>query len=110
MSAIPLTERVKEIFHAFFLQPDSAGLRRVFHYFHQDCILSGLEDSQMCVGLDAIEELLLQKKQEKVHLSFRFTNAQYHQRFLQDQVVRYLEICIFWEMIQLPPPLCIRTI
>lgn len=86
MSAIPLTERVKEIFHAFFLQPDCAGLRRVFHYFHQDCILSGLEDSQMCVGLDAIEELLLQKKQEKVHLSFRFTNAQYHQRFLQDQV------------------------
>ena len=86
MSAIPLTERVKEIFHAFFLQPDSAGLRRVFHYFHQDCILSGLEDSQMCVGLDAIEELLLRKKQEKVHLSFRFTNAQYHQRFLQDQV------------------------
>lgn len=40
----------------------------------------------MCVGIDAIEEALLRKKQEKAHLSFRFTDAQYHQRFLQDQV------------------------
>jgi len=86
MSANTLTERVKEIFQAFFLQPDTDGLHGIFHYFHQDCILCGLDDSQMCVGIDAIEEALLRKKQEKAHLSFRFTDAQYHQRFLQDQV------------------------
>lgn len=86
MSANTLTERVKEIFHAFFLQPDTAGLHRIFRYFHPECILCGLEDFQMCVGIDAIKEALLRKKQEKVNISFRLTHAQYHQRFLQDQI------------------------